>query len=104
MPFLLARIFYLRILKFFMDQHMKDVAAFLREHRSNESNFEKIYKRLQEEERQPGTDPDYKAALRDAKDRAEEYQTAKQKGVAYPEFEKFVSEFEKAVTQRLQNE
>ena len=81
--------------------HFEELAAFIREHRSNESNFEKLYAKLEEEPSKGGS-PAYREALPSIKTKAEEYQKAKETGgIAWPEFEKFVSEFEKAVMEAL---
>lgn len=72
---------------------VNELVAFIREHRSNEANFEKLYARLLKEIKNgiPG--------LEDIKEKsAEEYRSAKQTGGnTWPEFEKFVSEFETIV-------
>jgi hypothetical protein len=80
---------------------LEEVAAFIREHRSNESNFEKLYAKLEEETGKDDTN--YTNQLQEIKEKgAEEYRKAKQtSGTAWPEFEKFVSEFEKTVVEAL---
>jgi len=84
-----------------MDRNrLEEVAAFLREHRSNESNFETLYRKLQQEMKGKSTETNYAAALHEANEKAEVYRKAKETGgTAWPEFESFVSNFEKAVTE-----
>ncbi len=84
-------------------KHLEKVTAFIREHRSNEGDFEKIYTRLTEESEMPGSDDAYKNNLLEVKEKAaEEYRKAKEiNGTAWPEFEKFVTGFEKAVLQAI---
>ena len=74
-------------------------AAFIREHRGNEGNFEKLYSKLETEiEERHGLEK-YVASLEDIREKAvPEYKKAKESGgTAWPEFEKFVTEFERAV-------
>jgi hypothetical protein len=80
---------------------LEQVAAFIREHRSNESNFEKIYGKLEEETREDNGA--YTSQLQETKEKsADEYRKAKENGgTAWPEFEKFVSEFETTVVSAL---
>ncbi|RZJ99859.1 MAG: hypothetical protein EOO46_21740 [Flavobacterium sp.] len=80
---------------------LEDLAAFIREQRSSESNFEKIYAKL--EEVNNDEDPEFKSAISDIKEKGvPTYQKAKEaSGTAWPEFEKFVSEFEKTVTEAI---
>jgi hypothetical protein len=81
---------------------LEDVAAFLREHRSNESNFEKLYEKLREETAREGNSAKYANELNEAKEKADVYRKAKETtGSAWPEFEGFVSDFEMAVTEAL---
>lgn len=76
---------------------LEEVAAFLRQHRGNESNAEAIYQKL-EEAMAGSTNEAYTQSLADVKEKASEYRKAKETGgSAWPEFENFVSEFEKAV-------
>jgi hypothetical protein len=85
--------------------HLEDVAAFLREHRSSESNFDKLYAKLEEESAKGTADADYQQALSEIKEKSiPTYQKAKEAGgTAWPEFEKFVSEFERTVTEALRD-
>jgi hypothetical protein len=80
---------------------LEEVTAFIREHRSNESNFEKLYAKLEEQTREDNKT--YTSQLLEIKEKsAEEYRKAKETGgTAWPEFEKFVSEFEKTVIDAL---
>ena len=82
-------------------EQLEDLAAFIREHRSSESNFEKIYAKL--EEAGNDSDTEFKAAVSEIKEKSvPTYEKAKEAGgTAWPEFEKFVSEFEKTVTEAL---
>ena len=83
-------------------QHLEEVFNFLQEHRSNEGHFEKIYTKLKDECTNGYTDKliAYKDSLQELKEKeAEAYRQMKETGgTAYPEFEKFASGFEKAVT------
>ena len=79
---------------------------FIKEKRSNEVHFEQIYEKLNKEytygEKNVIDDAYYKAIAEVKEKYAEEYTTSKEKtGNAWPEFEKFVSSFEKAVTKAL---
>ena len=86
-------------------QRLQEVLEFLKEHRSNEGNFEKIYAKLEEEAGAGGPGP-YVEELRELKDKqAETYRQHKaEASTAWPEFEKFVSGFEKAITSCLAEE
>ena len=78
--------------------HLEEIATFIREHRSNESNFEKLYAKLEEETNNEGAGEAYRTTLAEVKEKsAAEYRKAKETGgTAWPEFEKFVTEFERA--------
>ncbi|HEX8315227.1 MAG TPA: hypothetical protein VF609_09545 [Flavisolibacter sp.] len=81
--------------------HLQEVAAFIKEHRSNEGNFEKLYAKLEEETGNATTNGLHNS-INDIQTKADEYRKAKENGgTAWPEFEKFVSEFEKAVMKVL---
>ena len=82
-------------------EQLEEVSAFIREHRSNESNFEKLYAKLEEETKKE--DATYASQLKEISDKAAaEYRKAKENGgTAWPEFEKFVSEFERTVVDAL---
>lgn len=99
--------FFLRYINVFMSRkHLEEVMAFMREHRSNESNFELLRQKLEEEINGHVEDAMYKNDLQEVKEKyAEEYRTAKEQGgTAWPEFEKFVSEFEKTLAAALKKE
>ena len=83
-----------------MKEHIEEVLQFIRQHRSNESNFAKIYAKLEAELSQKDGDAEYLASLRELKEKqAVTYKQAKKEGTsAWPEFENFVSGFEKAGT------
>lgn len=83
--------------------HLEEVATFIREHRSNESNFEKLQQKLEEEI--TGGEGDYTTQLKEIKEKnVEEYTKAKENGgTAWPEFEKFTTAFEKTVIDAAQN-
>jgi len=74
---------------------------FLKEHRGNEANYQKIRQKLDEEiSRADAEGPaGYGEALRDiAEGGVPAYESLREKGAtAYPEFEKIVNAFEKAV-------
>ena len=89
-------------------ERLEQVLEFIREHRSNESNFGKLYAKLEEEcavagSNQAGNENTYLENLKAAKEKqADVYRQAKeQKGSAWPEFENFISEFETSVTEAL---
>ena len=81
-------------------KHLEEVASFIKEHRSNEIAFEKLYDKLVEEIESPTSDEAYKNNLVEIKEKAaEEYNKAKETfGSAWPEFEKFVTQFERSLT------
>lgn len=84
-------------------KHLEEVAAFIRECRSNEASFEKLYARLSEESENTDGSSSYTNALKEVKEKAAvEYKKAKEQGgSAWPEFEKFVTGFEITVTGAL---
>jgi hypothetical protein len=75
---------------------------FIKEHRGDERHFEKIYNKLNETilEKDKQTEADYLNSLNEVKEKqAEAYKQAREKtGSAWPEFEKFVTELERAIT------
>ena len=81
-------------------KHLEEVLAYIRQHRGNEANFEALYTKLVEECDLNTAYVNYKKNLEDIKEKqAEAYrQTNKTNGTAWPEFENFVSEFERAIT------
>jgi hypothetical protein len=84
-------------------KHLEDLAAFIRENRGNESNFEKLYRKLQEEATNGNGTGTYANDLEEIKEKsAMEYRKAKEtRDTAWPEFEKFVGDFEKTITDAL---
>lgn len=83
---------------------LEALSGFIHEHRSNEGNFEKLYRKLEEEcaaEKQAGDHHtrQYLAGLEDIREKqAEAYRSSRDKGgTAWPEYEKFVTQFEKLV-------
>lgn len=83
---------------------LEEIAAFIREHRSKEENFEKLLARLDEAEHEV-TNGTFKSAVDPIRTKAEEYEKAKETGgTAWPEFEKFVTGFEKSITEALREE
>jgi hypothetical protein len=87
-------------------QHLDQVLEFIRQHRSNEANFDTLNTKLEEEHANEKNPQQYVQALKDIKEKqAEEYRKNKSMGgSAWPEFEKFVSQFEKAITEALGSE
>jgi hypothetical protein len=83
-------------------QHLEEVKQFLQEHRNNETHFEKLYARLEEEcnRAHDGELQTYVDSLQEVKEKqAEAYRQSRETGgTAWLEFEKFASGFEKAVT------
>ncbi|RYF81525.1 MAG: hypothetical protein EON98_12255 [Chitinophagaceae bacterium] len=79
-------------------EKLEDLAAFIRENRSSEGNFEKLLAKMEDAATDNETKEVLKITLEDIRTKADEYRKAKETGsMAWPEFEKFVSEFEKAV-------
>jgi len=79
-----------------INKNAEDLSSFIRENRSNEANFDTLYAKLIEL-----SNSESKNSLVNFEDimaKAETYKQAKEyTGTAWPEFEKFVSAFEKAV-------
>ena len=68
-----------------------DLEAFIRRHRSDEANFEKILDKVKQDN---GLLSHHPGILK----KAEEYKAAKEKGQQpWPEYEKFISEIEKGL-------
>lgn len=89
---------------FMQKTELEEIAAFIREHRSKEENFEKLLAKLSETESvlANGTVEFDGASIRA---KADEYQKAKELGgTAWPEFEKFVTEFERSITGAMKEE
>jgi hypothetical protein len=74
--------------------YTEELLKFIREHRSNEINFEKLYTKLSEAAHH--NDAALSERLAPLEQEAEAYRKAKEEtGSAWPEFENFVSQFEK---------
>jgi len=88
-----------RLFVYMSKAHLEEVLNFIRQHRSNESNFEKLYAKLQEELTNAATDKQYTDSLQEIKAKqVVDYEQSKEKGAtAWPEFENFVARFEKTV-------
>lgn len=70
---------------------IQDLKNFIRQHRSDEANFEKIFDKLKQED-------SFLSHHADIMQKAEEYKTAKEtRQEAWPEFEKFITEIEKSL-------
>jgi hypothetical protein len=90
-------------------QQLEELAAFIRAHRSAESNFEVLFQKLTEAcnaeaaENGDAAQDDYLNLLQEARDKyAQTYRESKEKSTsAWPEFENFVTHFEKGVTGAL---
>jgi hypothetical protein len=90
-------------------QQLEELAAFIRAHRSAESNFEILFQKLTEAcnaeaaEGGEAAQNGYLNLLQEARDKyAETYRQSKEKGTsAWPEFENSVTHFEKGVTGAL---
>jgi hypothetical protein len=89
-------------------KHLEDLIGFIREGRSNEANFAKLLDKLeQESETEHGSTTElYQQKLLEIKEKqAKEYVHQKDKtGSAWPEFENFVAEFERAITSRIKED
>ncbi len=79
--------------------HLKDLLQFIREHRSNAINFGKLKERLDAELRNTANDTAYFTALTETKEKyAAAYAEALEHGgSAWPEYEAFISHFERNV-------
>ncbi len=80
-------------------QHFEDLLARIREHRSNEANFNELQGLLEAELNGTGLDPAYSKGLQELKDKqGAEYRKAKEeRSSAWPEYEQFFSQFETTV-------
>lgn len=82
----------------FSDEHLEALSAFIREHRSNEANFGKLAAKLDEVLDDSAQDVAVHAAFAAVKEYAGTYQEARERsGSAWPEFEQFVTQFERAL-------
>lgn len=80
-----------------MQQDQSELQEFIRLHRNNESNFHVLLKKL-EQKINEGNKSNITQLQEIKNKQAEEYTTAKQKsGNAWPEFENFVTAFERAL-------
>ena len=86
--------------------HLEGVMDFIQQYRSNEINFEKLSQKLDEEIGTDGAEGEYVSDLTEVKEKAAQtYRQAKEtSGSAWPEFEKFVTGFETAITNVLKEE
>ena len=84
-------------------RHLEDTLAYIRQQRSNESNFKALYDRLEQEGREEANGEEICRELQEIKEKnGEAYLQARAtSGQAWPEFENFVSSFEKALTEAL---
>lgn len=80
-----------------INESPEELKSFIRERRTQEGNFEALLQRLDEEIRQEKGAR--QQTLQDVRDKeAVAYQNLKEKsGSAWPEFEKFVTAFERAI-------
>ncbi len=88
------------------EKHFEELNALIRECRSQEINFDKLSAALDNEIKISHDSQSYNDALLAIKEKSVEgYKKAKEQGGStWPEFEKFVSEFEKAVIQQLKQD
>ncbi len=84
-------------------KHLEEILVFIRQHRSDEANFEKQYQKLDDELLNEQPDQSYIQNLKEIKEKqSEEFRQTKQNGgSAWPEFEKFVTEFERTLTEEI---
>ena len=80
-------------------QHLQALLEDIRQHRSNEANFDTLMGLLETELGSEALESEYEKSLQDVKNKqAEEYRRAKEGNAsAWPEFEQFFSQFETAV-------
>jgi hypothetical protein len=87
--------------------YFEDLLHFIRENRSNESHFETLREKLtaacKDATDNPADENSYVSKLQEALEKhAPAYKQKKENGIsAWPEFENFVTHFEKAVTEAL---
>lgn len=78
--------------------HKTEVAQFIKEHRGDAAHFENLLAALNKEMETAAGDEAYKTQLLAVKEKAGAYSKMKEAaGDAWPEFEKFVTGFERAV-------
>jgi pyruvate/2-oxoglutarate dehydrogenase complex dihydrolipoamide acyltransferase (E2) component len=87
------------------DKNLEETLDFIHQHRSNEINFEKLDAKLEEQLSNAEANQPYAVSLAEIKEKqVVEYKKAKKSsGEAWPEFEKFVSHFERAITEAMKN-
>ena len=85
--------------------HLEELLAFIRQHRSNDANIDKLRAKLNEEIEASAHHHEYVQALRDIKEKQIEefHQSRKEGSTTWPEYEKFVSAFERAITEALRS-
>jgi hypothetical protein len=81
-------------------QELEQTLAFIREHRSNEANFDQLKAKLDESIGQAPEGSEYYTALTEVREKQiAAYSEAKENGgTSWPEFEKFITEFERSIT------
>lgn len=92
-------------------KHLQELHEFIREHRGNEVHFDKLYARMTEELKskehiaEEKRLDNYLQNLGEIKEKeAHVYKQNKEKGMsAWPEFEKFITAFEKTVLDALKS-
>jgi uncharacterized protein YdcH (DUF465 family) len=90
-------------------EQLESFLQFIRERRSNESHFDELYNKLDETiatlDKDQKVNDQFINSLKEVKDKqAEEYMQAKEKGTeAWPEFEKFITQLERAATGELKD-
>lgn len=90
-------------------KHLEELARFIREHRSDEANFERLYHKLEEtyttlqkSDTQPKDNGFAENLHKILETQAATYKQNKEKGIStWSEFETFVTHFEKAVIEAL---
>lgn len=86
----------------------EEIMQTIREHRSSENNFETLYQELNKtiELSKRADNTTLAESLVEIKEKqVAEYQKAKETGsTAWPEFEKFVTQFERALTTAMKND
>ncbi len=90
------------------EDHFNNLKAFIREHRSNESNFDTVYQKMETEQGQAASqqgDAAYAASLQEIMEKqAAEYRSAKEAGgTAWPEYEKLITAWERAIAAASEN-
>jgi hypothetical protein len=83
--------------------NLEEFLLFIREHRSNEANFDKIKDRLNEEVTSTRDNAQLKSDLKEIIDKQlpEYLQSKEEGGSAWPQFEKLITAIEKAITEGM---